>query len=109
MPRPKTHPAIESPHRFKNALATKQPAIERRDLHFVLREESIIPRDDHRHLFSHGLSSPQALNFLAHFHLARTTDASRTGALFRDFVGGPRESLLETYPEALKFANSLDS
>ncbi|YCM45497.1 ACP phosphodiesterase [Verrucomicrobiaceae bacterium 227] len=41
------------------------------------------------------------MNFLAHFHLARPTDASRSGALLGDFVRGPRESLLESYPEDL--------
>ena len=38
------------------------------------------------------------MNFLAHFHLAHPSDASRTGALLGDFIRGPRESLLETYP-----------
>lgn len=41
------------------------------------------------------------MNFLAHFHLAQDTDASRVGALLGDFVRGPRESLLEQYPEDL--------
>lgn len=41
------------------------------------------------------------MNFLAHFHLARPSDASRTGALLGDFIRGPREALLETYPEDL--------
>lgn len=41
------------------------------------------------------------MNFLAHFHLARPTDASRVGALLGDFVRGPAEVLLEQWPTDL--------
>jgi len=39
------------------------------------------------------------LNFLAHFHLARNTDASRVGALLGDFVRGTPESLRAQFPD----------
>lgn len=37
------------------------------------------------------------MNFLAHFHLARPTDASRTGAFLGDFVRGNQASLRERF------------
>jgi acyl carrier protein phosphodiesterase len=39
------------------------------------------------------------LNFLAHFHLAKNTDASRVGALLGDFVRGTPESLRAQFPD----------
>jgi len=39
------------------------------------------------------------LNFLAHFHLAKNTDASRVGALLGDFVRGTPESLRTQFPD----------
>ncbi len=39
------------------------------------------------------------MNFLAHFHLAHATDASRVGALLGDFARGTPESLRERFPE----------
>ncbi len=41
------------------------------------------------------------MNFLAHFHLAHSTDASRVGALLGDFARGTPEHLCETLPEEL--------
>lgn len=41
------------------------------------------------------------MNFLAHFHLAQATDASRVGALLGDFVRGTPESLLQSHPREL--------
>ncbi|MCH1508013.1 MAG: ACP phosphodiesterase [Akkermansiaceae bacterium] len=38
------------------------------------------------------------MNFLAHFHLAKNTDASRVGALLGDFVRGTPESLRPQFP-----------
>lgn len=57
-----------------------------------------IPRYDHRHSFSYTLRTQQALNFLAHFHLAQPTDGSRIGALLGDFVRGTPESLQTRFP-----------
>jgi acyl carrier protein phosphodiesterase len=39
------------------------------------------------------------LNFLAHFHLAKNTDASRVGALLGDFVRGTPEKLRTQFPD----------
>ncbi|OUV15817.1 MAG: hypothetical protein CBC46_04550 [Verrucomicrobiaceae bacterium TMED86] len=39
------------------------------------------------------------MNFLAHFHLAKNTDASRVGALLGDFVRGTPESLRKQFPD----------
>ena len=39
------------------------------------------------------------MNFLAHFHLAENTDASRVGALLGDFVRGTPESLRAQFPD----------
>lgn len=39
------------------------------------------------------------MNFLAHFHLAHATDASRVGALLGDFARGTPESLLSQFPK----------
>ncbi len=41
------------------------------------------------------------MNFLAHFHLAEPTDASRVGALLGDFLRGTPAHLSETLPEEL--------
>lgn len=38
------------------------------------------------------------MNFLAHFHLAHPTDASRVGAILGDFVKGTPETLLTRFP-----------
>jgi acyl carrier protein phosphodiesterase len=61
----------------------------------------VIPGDDHRHFFSYPLRGQQALNFLAHFHLAQPTDGSRVGALLGDFVRGTPESLRTHLPSEL--------
>ena len=39
------------------------------------------------------------MNFLAHFVLAQSTDASRVGALLGDFVCGTPESLIGKFPD----------
>ena len=57
-----------------------------------------IPRYDHGHTFSFTLRTQQALNFLAHFHLAQPTDGSRIGALLGDFIRGTPESLRTQLP-----------
>lgn len=41
------------------------------------------------------------LNFLAHFHLAHPTDASRVGGLLGDFARGTPENLLTRFPKEL--------
>jgi acyl carrier protein phosphodiesterase len=57
-----------------------------------------IPRYDHGHTFSFTLRTQQALNFLAHFHLAKATEGSRIGALLGDFIRSNPESLRTKLP-----------
>lgn len=89
------------PDGFKDSLAPEKKGIGYRKGHDAVIRQTTIPRDDHRQFFSQPLVIPQALNFLAHFHLARPTDASRVGGLLGDFVRGNPEALSRQLPKDL--------
>lgn len=101
MPFPQTSSPGLKTDCLEDSLASQEQRIGDRHFHRFSIHQPAIPRNDHRHLFSHRLSPQQALNFLAHFHLAKPTDGSRVGALLGDFVKGTPENLLRSFPEEL--------
>jgi acyl carrier protein phosphodiesterase len=98
---PETWLATLGPDGLEGALAAQKHSIRDGKRKLPALDQPVIPGDDHRHLFSHRLRTQQALNFLAHFHLARPTDGSRVGALLGDFVRGTPESLRDRLPSEL--------